>query len=372
MISFATLLERNVDNYKAYETIEMQKVKISVIVPIYNSERFLEECLDSIQEQDYDNFEVILVDDGSTDSSSVISESFCKKDSRFKLFRKPNEGPSSARNLGIRLARGEYICFIDSDDVVTPNMLSSLFFAITETHSDLAVSKLVFWSKPYHKQKTLGTCTNFITSNDNSIFLKNIFSLKQADLQYNYPGGFSCAKLYRALLIKGEAFPPTKVAEDEIFLFLLAHKIKKVCYVNKELYFYRQNPDSLSQVVTFPIQHLENRYKLLRLTNSETEIDLIKIAIYQSLISYTLGLFYSQRMPSAKLISLLSFYANLCQRWESKNLKIKESIRSKYYSLKFVLHLYRLPSFGIIALLFIAHNLFFLPKIYSFVRTMRQ
>ena len=351
--------------------MEIQKIKISVIIPIYNSEKFLEECLTSVQNQDYDNLEVILIDDGSTDSSALISKSFCKRDPRFKLFQKSNEGPSSARNVGIRLATGEFICFIDSDDVVAPDMLSSLCKAIIETHSDIAVCKLMYWSKPFQKQKILVNHTNFITTNDISIFLKNIFSLKQTNLQYNYPGGYSCAKLYCTGLLKNESFPLTKVAEDEIFLFFLARKIKKICYVNKELYFYRQIPTSLSQVATFPIQHLDNRYKLLQSANSDVEVNLIKKAIYQSLVAYTMSMFYDQRSPSRKLISLLSFYANLCQDWESGNLKIKESIKTKYYCLKYILLLYKLPSFGILAILFIARKIFFLPQIYAYVRAKR-
>lgn len=349
----------------------MQKLKISVIIPIYNSEKFLEECLTSVQKQDYENFEAILIDDGSTDSSVLISESFCNRDSRFKLFQKPNEGPAVARNIGMRLATGDFICFIDSDDVISPNMLSSLFMAITKSGSDLAICRIVFWLTPYKKQQTFEVRSNFITTNDISIFLKNLFSLKQANSLYNYPGGYSCAKLFTTKLLKGESFPRTKVAEDEIFLFFLARKIKRVSYVNKKLYFYRQNPNSLSQVTTFPIQHLDNRFKLLQFANSEIEINLIKKAIYQSLIAYTLALFYDQRAPSRKLVSHLSIYANLCQKWKSRNLNLKESIRSRYYSLKFVLFLYRLPVFGILTLLFVTRKIFLLPKIYSFIRNKR-
>lgn len=99
---------------------------ISVIVPVYNVEEYLEECLESIREQTYTDIEVILVNDGSTDSSRQICERYCEKDNRFKLINQENQGQSVARNRGVKESIGEYIMFVDSDDVININVLEVL------------------------------------------------------------------------------------------------------------------------------------------------------------------------------------------------------------------------------------------------------
>ena len=99
---------------------------ISVIVPVYNVEEYLEECLESIKNQTYTNIEVILVNDGSTDGSREICERFCQKDSRFKLINQENQGQSVARNRGVKESAGEFIMFVDSDDVIKKNVLEVL------------------------------------------------------------------------------------------------------------------------------------------------------------------------------------------------------------------------------------------------------
>ena len=101
----------------------MNNELISIIVPIYNTEKYLHECLDSIINQTYANFEVLLVNDGSTDSSGIICQEYVKNDSRFRYFEKENGGVSSARNLGLERSEGVYITFIDSDDWVESNHL---------------------------------------------------------------------------------------------------------------------------------------------------------------------------------------------------------------------------------------------------------
>ena len=105
---------------------------ISIIVPVYNVEEYLEECLESIYHQTYTNIEVILVNDGPTDASRDICERFCQKDSRFKLINQENQGLSEARNVGVRASIGEYIFFVDSDDVVKVNILEILLSFMAE------------------------------------------------------------------------------------------------------------------------------------------------------------------------------------------------------------------------------------------------
>ena len=104
----------------------------SIIVPVYNVEEYLEECLESIQKQTYTDIEVILVNDGSTDGSKEICESYCQMDSRFKLINQENKGQSAARNNGVSVSTGEYITFVDSDDVISSKYVEILNRYMTE------------------------------------------------------------------------------------------------------------------------------------------------------------------------------------------------------------------------------------------------
>ena len=99
---------------------------ISIIIPVYNVENYLEECLNSVQNQTYTNIEVILVNDGSTDNSKRICERYCQEDSRFHLLNQENQGQSVARNTGVAASTGEFIAFVDSDDIILPNYLETL------------------------------------------------------------------------------------------------------------------------------------------------------------------------------------------------------------------------------------------------------
>ena len=114
---------------------------ISVIVPVYQVERYLRECLDSVLAQTYVNLEIIVVDDGSTDSSPRIVSEYASKDARIRRFTQPNQGLSSARNTGLEHASGEYILFVDSDDVLSPDHVKVLYRALAVSYTHLDVYK---------------------------------------------------------------------------------------------------------------------------------------------------------------------------------------------------------------------------------------
>ena len=118
----------------------MRNELISIIVPIYNVEKYLRQCLDSIMNQTYRNFECLLINDGSSDNSEDICREYVSKDSRFRYFEKENGGVSSARNLGIEHSKGEYITFIDSDDWVDSDYLEVLYNSLVDERADIAIS----------------------------------------------------------------------------------------------------------------------------------------------------------------------------------------------------------------------------------------
>ena len=127
---------------------------ISVIVPVYNAEEYLEECLESIKNQTYTNIEVILVNDGSTDGSKEICEQYCEKDNRFKLVNQENQGQSVARNLGVAESVGQFIMFVDSDDVVRENIVEVLLSYMKED-VDLVECNLVRNQEELKMNKTI-------------------------------------------------------------------------------------------------------------------------------------------------------------------------------------------------------------------------
>ena len=120
---------------------------ISVIVPIYNTEKYLVECIESIREQTYSNIEIILVDDGSTDASIEICDEFSKKDSRVRVFHKENEGSAVAKNFGIQQSKGEYIILVDSDDTVSDKMIEVLYTHIKEKNADIAIGNYYIYDE---------------------------------------------------------------------------------------------------------------------------------------------------------------------------------------------------------------------------------
>ena len=113
--------------------------KVTVVVPVYNAEKYLTECLESIQRQTYSNIEIILVDDGSKDSSPALCDAFQKKDNRIKVVHKMNEGAGKSRNKGIEMATGDYILFVDSDDYIKSDMYQILYENIIKAKADISI-----------------------------------------------------------------------------------------------------------------------------------------------------------------------------------------------------------------------------------------
>lgn len=113
--------------------------KVSVIVPVYNGEKYIKKCLNDLMNQTYKNYEVIIIDDGSTDNTSEICKLICKKDSRFKYFYQKNSGVSAARNLGLDVLQGEYIVFVDSDDTISVHLLEYLYKGVKEFNATISI-----------------------------------------------------------------------------------------------------------------------------------------------------------------------------------------------------------------------------------------
>lgn len=211
---------------------------ISVIVPIYNVENYLENCINSILNQSYTDFELILVDDGSPDNCGKICDDYAKKDSRIKVIHKKNGGLSDARNIGIEAAKGEYISFIDSDDWIHKDFYLTLFNALSSSNSDIAICNFLKVSNDDIKDK-------IININPPVKTLSNLESLNDlySDNYVNYIVAWN--KLYKANLFKDIRFPVGKIHEDEFTTPKVLFESNKIAIITEELYYYRQTPNSI-------------------------------------------------------------------------------------------------------------------------------
>ena len=226
----------------------MNNELISIIVPIYNTEKYLRQCLDSIINQTYTNFEVLLVNDGSTDSSGMICQEYVENDSRFRYFEKDNGGVASARNLGLERSGGAYITFIDSDDWVEPNYLDVLYTALKENDTDVAISTYkrfaqdgVFYFRIYSRKDD--EFLNIGTRSRDS-FLEILPRLGELDHSF-----YSISsKLIKREIIGNLLFDEQiSYAEDLNFFFHLYLGVESVVYVRDYTYIYRTHDASTSQ-----------------------------------------------------------------------------------------------------------------------------
>ena len=207
---------------------------ISVIVPVYNVETYLEECLDSIQNQIYTDFEVLLVNDGSTDGSQAICERYCQADKRFRLMNQTNQGLSAARNKGVEISTGEYIVFVDSDDIIKTNYLEKLMQYMTEdvdiVESQFTVSNEEFLAKSFKEPSILfeGNSQEAV-----KIFPKHVLNVN------------AVTKLYRRSIVEAVPYIDGVIFEDVYCGIGMLKYIRKIIKIDYKGYYYRQRQASI-------------------------------------------------------------------------------------------------------------------------------
>ena len=214
---------------------------ISVIIPVYNVENYLHECVQSVLDQTYQHFEIILSDDGSTDNSGRICDELAAADSRIRVIHEENGGLSMARNRGMKIANGKFIVFIDSDDAIHPQMIERLVNIADNTDSDIVTTK-----KPIASPEIDWTATN-----PDAETIKTFKS--EAAVRRFLMRTDNCAawgKIYRKNVVDGLSFVPGIINEDEVFLADVYPRCHRFA-VSDQLYcFYRSNPGSLSRTMS--------------------------------------------------------------------------------------------------------------------------
>lgn len=207
---------------------------ISIVIPIYNSQEHLLDCLGSVALQSYSNLEVILVDDGSTDDSSHIAQKKAHEDARFFYYHKDNNGQSSARNFGVKQCSGEFIAFIDSDDIIQSFYIEELYAALYASSSQIAMSKFTKEITQLSDQKQ--------TEYD---VLKGGFGKLVGDLYASsYPATSPVCKLFHKSIVKSVAFQENMIYEDGLFFYETIHLVSQIVLVDNQSYYYRTSQNS--------------------------------------------------------------------------------------------------------------------------------
>lgn len=213
--------------------------EISVICPVYNVRSYLKQCINSILLQSFKNFELLLIDDGSTDGSEIICNNYTKKDSRVRVIHQENQGVSVARNVGLDNAKGTYIAFIDSDDIVDSRYLERLYNSLIDDRADISI------------------CNYFHFMSEDEIIWKD----KSGNIE-SYSGREACKKIYisdnDALSMvtlwgkliprnafKNIRFPVGRVHEDQFIIYKILYKCQKCIEIKEPLYGYRYNPTGI-------------------------------------------------------------------------------------------------------------------------------
>ncbi len=208
--------------------------KISVIVPVYNIGKYIGRCLESIINQTYDNLEILVIDDGSKDNSGEICDHYAQKDGRIKVIHKENGGVSSARNLGLKMATGDYISFVDGDDYIDNRMYEILLNNLVSTKSDISICDFM----------TTGV------DDDKTIFINNIYELSNEDaikhlyIDKDLTFVSLCSKVYKIEIFHNVIMPCISCAEDNYILYKLLYKSNKIVYTPSKLYKYYQRGNS--------------------------------------------------------------------------------------------------------------------------------
>lgn len=206
---------------------------ISVIVPVYNVETYLEECLDSIQNQTYTDFEVLLVNDGSTDGSQAICEHYCQTDKRFRLMNQTNQGQSVARNVGVEASTGEFIAFVDSDDIIQINYLEKLMQYMSED-IDIVESNFTVSKKDFFIEDSKETTILFEGNSQEAvkIFPNHVLSVNPV------------TKLYRREIVEAVPYLEGFIFEDIYSGIGMLKYIRKMIKIDYVGYYYRQHATS--------------------------------------------------------------------------------------------------------------------------------
>lgn len=257
--------------------------KISVIVPVYNAEAYLKQCLDSIVQQTYDNLEIILINDGATDASAAICQDYKKQDERIKVYHKQNGGVASSRNRALEAVTGDYILFVDCDDWLELDHIQSLYDLLKKHQADVAIGNFTQFMEDEG---------NFLIHVDSDHYFEQVYTpfewfKHQYDPHLNLSQCFTVpwAKLYKADLFKDIVYPTDKKVEDDYTTYKVYLEADKIVYMNRAIYLHRKRDTSVTRQVSladvFPLTSIAERLMVLHLVGAPQELLDNEVAAYK-------------------------------------------------------------------------------------------
>ena len=295
---------------------------ISVIIPVYKVEKYLDRCVESVVNQTYQNLEIILVDDGSPDNCPQMCDLWAKKDSRIKVIHQDNAGASIARNAGLEYSCGDYIAFVDSDDYLDINFFTYLMNREDETDADLVICK-------NYEVNEAGCITKYLSEYDD---VKNGDDCILGILKNGYGHTVLWNKLYKRHLWQNIRFRCLRKYEDEDVLTNVYDGVKSVAVVDEYLYYYYQNSESTMHAAKstddYEIYLDIMQHRLERYEDSPLYADFLKFYL-QSLRALCLDL-YGNPSFSISYEKLFGAFRDLMFVWKKKRIKLfssKETIR---------------------------------------------
>lgn len=246
--------------------------KISVIIPVYNDEKYLKQCIESVLTQSYRNLEVILVDDGSTDATPAICEDFRRQDDCIRVIYKQNEGVGASRNTGLAMATGDYILFIDHDDWLLEDHIQKLYDLLKKNQADIAIGN---FSGFLEEKKVF-----LFYINEGQYFEKNYTPSEWFEIEYESEYNLSqvfvvpWGKLYKASLFKNIVYPTDTKVEDDLTTWKVYLLADKISYQNEPSYVHRVMSESVTghvnQIDVYPLEAVTERIALFKLLGIDT------------------------------------------------------------------------------------------------------
>ena len=215
--------------------------KVSVIIPVYNVERYLRRCVDSVTSQTFENLEIWLVDDGSTDTSGQICDDYSNVDKRIKVIHQNNLGLSGARNSALDRMTGKYVYFVDSDDFIRENTIRHLFEVMDEKKADMVIAHMEEGSEDSFPSRVVSYENDGLLSLGHDEAVKALFSDKYKGIMVP-----ACGKLYRSELLSNIRFPIGKVHEDEFVAHEILFKCQKIVISDAVLYYHFKRSGSIT------------------------------------------------------------------------------------------------------------------------------
>lgn len=283
----------------------MGEVLLSVIVPVYNIEDCLERCVNSIRSQTERNLEILLVDDGSTDGSGALCDRLAKEDRRIRVFHKENGGSSSARNLGIERARGEWLGFVDSDDWIDPEMYALLLREAAGRGADIAQASRDEIDEDGNRRPDVCAPPEAVTFCPAEDFLRELL-LHRGDCSF-------CTKLVRRSLFDGKRFPEGRLNEDFRLLVEMLSEGAGVCILPQQMYhvFYRlgsntrkKDPDDFSRVFLDIVDNADFVEELVGRRYPQLKAEAVRFGLFQRLD-------YLLHIPIGRMTSKDPFYRSV-------------------------------------------------------------